>query len=82
MKKVKFRPRMGHKAPEGGSRYSPTLSLASALHRGEWSTPDPIRFTPGKEAYCIGGWAEPQNRSERVQKTSPHRDWIPGPSRP
>ena len=40
--------------------YSYTLSLTSVLHLGEWSTPHPGRFTPGKEPVLIvleAGWA-------------------------
>ena len=45
-------------------RYSPTLSLTSALHWGGWSTPRPGRFTPGKDPVPIvqeAGWAPGQN---------------------
>jgi len=42
-------------------RYSSTLSLTLALNGGEWSTPRPDRFTPGKRpvSHCIGGWVGP-----------------------
>jgi hypothetical protein len=36
--------------------------------------------SPG--THCTGGWVDPQGRSGRVRKLSPHRDSIPGPSRP
>ena len=47
-------------------------TLISALDGGEWSTPRPGRFTPGKETGCplylrLGG---PQSRSSRVWKVS------------
>jgi len=40
--------------------HSSTLSLTSALDGGEWSTPGPGRFTPGKDPVPIvqeAGWA-------------------------
>jgi hypothetical protein len=41
--------RTGHESPEREQKQSPTLSLASALDDGEWSTPRPGRFNPGKD---------------------------------
>jgi hypothetical protein len=41
------------KAQRGSKRYSPTLSLTSALDVGGWSTPSPGRFTPGKDPVPI-----------------------------
>ena len=38
-----------HAGPQQQYRYSSTLSLTSALHGGEWSTPCPGHFTPGNE---------------------------------
>ena len=43
----------GHEGPEGGYRYSTTLSLTSALDGGGWSTPRPSRFTPGNDPVPI-----------------------------
>jgi hypothetical protein len=40
----KFHPRPGM-TPHRGS----TLSLPTAAHGGEWLTPRPVRFTPGKQ---------------------------------
>ena len=40
--------------------YSSTLSLTSTLDWGEWSTPRPGRFTPGKDPVPIvqeAGWS-------------------------
>jgi hypothetical protein len=54
--KGKGHPRTGHKV----HRYSSTLPLTSALDGGWWSTPQPGRFTPGKEPVPIVqevGWA-------------------------
>ena len=50
----------GHEGPQGEYIYSSTLSLTSALEGGEWSTPRPGRFTPGKDLVPIvqeAGWA-------------------------
>jgi hypothetical protein len=38
-----------HEGPDGGYRYSSTISLTSALVRGRWSAPSPGRFTPENE---------------------------------
>jgi len=60
-KKCKVHPRIGHDGPNGEYRYSPTLSLTSALDGGGWSTtPPPGRFTPGKDPVPTvyeAGWA-------------------------
>ena len=55
--KGKVHPRTGQEGPEGEWRYSSTLSLTLALDGGRWSTPCPVRFTPGKRpgTHCIGG---------------------------
>jgi hypothetical protein len=44
----KVHPRTGHEGPEAEQRYSSTLSLTLALDEGGWSTPRPVRFTPGE----------------------------------
>jgi hypothetical protein len=74
--KSKFRPRTGHEDPEAEWRYSSTLSLTSALDGGEWLTPRPGRFTPGKETrYSLyRRLGRPEDRSGRVRKISP----LPG----
>jgi hypothetical protein len=48
MKINKFHPSNGYKFPDGKYRYTFTLFLTSALDGGEWSTPRPGRFNPGK----------------------------------
>jgi hypothetical protein len=64
-------------------RYSSTLSLTSELYWGEWSTPRPGRFTPGKTRYplCrrLGG---PQRPCGRVRKISPPPGFDPRTVRP
>jgi rRNA maturation protein Nop10 len=64
----KVHPRTGTEADQ---RYSSTLSLTSVLDGGEWLTPRPGRFTPGKTRYPLyrrlGGQ---QSRSGRVRKIS------------
>jgi hypothetical protein len=47
--KGKVHPKKVHEGPKVAYRYSSTLSLTSALYRGGWSTPRPLRFTPGKD---------------------------------
>jgi len=50
----------GHEGPKVWVRYSPTLSLTSALDGDGWSTPRPGLFTPGKDSVPIlkeAGWA-------------------------
>ena len=42
-----------HEGPELDQRYSPTLSLTSALYGGGWSMSRPGRFTPGKDPVPI-----------------------------
>jgi len=51
--KGKVHPKTGHQGPEGEQMYSSTLSSASALEGGGWSTPRPGRFTPGKDPVAI-----------------------------
>jgi len=46
--KGKVHPRTGHEGPEGELMQSSTLALTLALDGGEWSTPRPGRFTPGR----------------------------------
>jgi rRNA maturation protein Nop10 len=71
--KDKVHPRTDHEGPEGEYRYSYTLSLTSALDGGEWSTPRPGRFTPGKETRypLYRRLCGPQRRSGRLRKISP-----------
>jgi hypothetical protein len=73
--KCKFHPRIGHKGPEGESRYSSTLSLTSALDGVGYQRHAPAALPPGKTRYPLyrrlGG---PQRRSGQVCKISP----LPG----
>ena len=68
----KGHPRTDHKGPEGEESCSNTLSLASALDGGGWSTARPGRFTPVKDpvptvqkAGWISGpvWTGEENRA-------------------
>ena len=81
--KVKLQHRTDHEGPEGEQRYSSTLSLASALDGGGWSTPwslYPCKDTRYPLNRRLGG---PQGRSGWVWNVSPlHRVSIPGPSSP
>jgi hypothetical protein len=68
---------------KGEYRYSPTLSLTSALDGCGWSSTHSGRFIPGKETSfpsyrSLGGV---QGRSGLVRKTS-HRTGIRSPDRP
>ena len=49
----KGHPRTGHEGPEGEYRYSPTLSLTSALDGVGGKRHAPGRFTPGKDPVPI-----------------------------
>jgi len=47
-------PRTSHEGPEGEHMYTSTLFSTSALDgSGGWSTPQPGRFTPGKDPVPI-----------------------------
>ena len=54
----KFHPTTVYEGPEAVLRYNFTLSVASALDGGGWSTSRPGRITRRKESqyYFIGGW--------------------------
>jgi hypothetical protein len=82
--KGKVHPRTGHEGPQGEKGYSSTLPLISALDGGGWSTPQPGRFTPGKDPLTIvleTGWA-PGPVWTSAENLASHRDSIPGPSSP
>jgi hypothetical protein len=66
-KEVKVHPRNGEYI------YPSTLSLASVLGGGGWSTPRPGHFTPGKETRypLYRRLGEPQAWSGRLQQISP-----------
>ena len=51
--KYKVHPMTCHEASEGEQRFNLTLSLSSALDGGDWSTPRPGRFAPGKDPVPI-----------------------------
>ena len=58
--------------------------LTSALDAGGWSTPSPVRFTPGKDPVPIvqeAGWA-PVPVWTVAENLAPHQDSISGPSSP
>ena len=76
-------PRTGHEGPEGELRYSPILSLTSALDGGGLSKPRPGRFTPGKETRypLYRRLCGTQSRCGRVRKISPPTG-IRSPDRP
>jgi len=72
--------------------YSSTLYITSALDEGEWSTPNPGRFTPGKDPVpIVQGLGGPLGQSGQVRKISPQpgfdprtvqpvaTGWAPGP---
>ena len=82
--KRKGHPRKGYEGLEGEYKYSLTLSLTSALDGGGWSTPRPGRFTPWERpgTHCTEGWVGPRAGLDECGKSRPHRDLIPGPSRP
>ena len=82
--KGKVHPRTGHEGPEGEQMYSSTLPSTSALDGGGWSTPQPGRFTPGKDPVPIvqeAGWATGPVWTG-AEKSRSRRDSMPGPSRP
>jgi hypothetical protein len=67
-----------------GSRVIALLILDLDARRG-WvvsTTPRPLylRETPG--THCTGGWVGPRAGLDVCEKSSPHRDLIPGPSSP
>ena len=71
----KVHPRTGHEVPEGDYRYSPTLSLTSALYEvgGQHHASDAL--PPGKTPYPLyRRLGEFQSKSGRVHKISP----LPG----
>ena len=79
--KIKFRPRTGHKDPYEVYSYTLTLSLASALDGGCWSTPRTVRFTPGNETrypLCKRMGGAPGVVRTGAKNLGPDRDSIPG----
>jgi hypothetical protein len=80
---IKFHPRTGHEGPEGGGYiYSSTLFNLGV--RWGWAvntTPRPLypRERPGTD--CIGGWMGPKAGLDGCEKSRPHQDSIPGPSK-
>jgi hypothetical protein len=51
--KGKVHPKTGHEGPEWEQTYSPILPSTSVLDGGEWSTPRPGLFIPGKDPVPI-----------------------------
>jgi len=82
--KGKGHPRTGNEDPEREERYCSTFSLTSALDGGEWSTPRPGRFTPGKETRYLlhRRLCGLQGQSGRVRKISPPPTGVRSPDRP
>ena len=64
--------------------YSSTLSLVPALHRVGGQRNAPAALPPGKKpgTHCIGGWVGPRAGLKWCGKSRPHRDSIPGSSKP
>jgi hypothetical protein len=58
--------------------------MTSALEGGGWSKSPPGHLYPRERpgTHCTGGWVGPRAGLDRCGKSRPHRDWIPGPSRP
>jgi hypothetical protein len=76
--KGKVHLRTGHECPEGEQKYSPTISLTSALDWGRRLTPRPGHFTPGKDLVPNvqeAGW--PPGSFWTVRKTSPSPGFDP-----
>ena len=62
--KGKVHPRTSHEGPRGKYKYSPTLSLISALNEGGIAQRHaPAALPPGNRpgAPCIGGWVGPRD---------------------
>jgi hypothetical protein len=82
--KGKVHPRTGHEGPEGEQRYSPTLSLTSALDGG-WvvkATARPLCPRERHGTHYTGGWVGPRAGLDGCGKSRPHRDSIPRQSSP
>ena len=73
-KTVKLYTRTGQEATDIDReyRYSPNLSLTSALDRGGWSTPCPAALPPGRKPHIHFYWGlgKPQGLSSR------YRPWL------
>ena len=83
-KRNKVLPTTGHEGPEVEYRCIPTLSLTSALDGDGGKGHDPAALHPRKDAVPVvqqDGWA-PGPGWTGAENLSPHRDSIPGPSRP
>jgi len=77
--KDKVHPWTGHEGPEGEQRYSPTLSLTSALDWG-WvvnATPRPLYPWERACTHCIGGWMGPRAGLDRCGKSRPPAGFDP-----
>jgi len=81
--KGKVHPKRGHKSQEGEQRYSPSISLTSALDGVGGQRKAPAALLPERPGtHCIGGWVSPRAGLDRCGKLRPHRDSIPGPPSP
>jgi hypothetical protein len=69
--KGKVHPRTGHEGPEGGKRYSSTLSLAPALDEVCGQHHAPASLPPGKipGTHCLGDWVGPRGGLEGCRKS-------------
>ena len=81
--KGEVHPRIRHEGPEGGFRYSSTLSLTSALGGVGGQRHASAALPPGKTGYLLyrrlGG---PRSRSGQVRKISPLPGFDPRAVRP
>lgn len=77
-------PYKGQEGPEGRQRYSPNLSVTSALDRSGWSMPHTSRFAPGKEAQSplYRGLGGHQGQSGQVLKIMPLPGFDPWTAQP
>ena len=81
--KVKFTQEQATKNQRGGYRYSPALSLTSAIDGvgGQRHAPTALaRERPGTN--CIGGWVGTRAGLDGCGNSHPYRDSIPGPFSP
>ena len=81
--KGKVHPTTSQEGPEGVQRYSPTLSLTSALDGVGGQRHAPAALPPGITRFPLYRRLRgPHDLSVWLRKISPHRDTIPGPSSP
>jgi len=70
---VKVQPRTGHKGPEREERYSPNLSLTSALDGVDHQCHAPTALLQGKRpsTHYTGGWVGPRASPDGCRKSHP-----------